>query len=227
MNQKLYPESGVELSPMIARHYDNIMNLVTLGKYKSFIKGAIDGMEISADDKILDLGCGSGRNAALMISRLGENGRITGMDISKAMEQQFNARFGDDKRVRFINMRIDQKFDLDELYDIVFISFVIHGFPHEVRGEVIQNAINHLKPGGSFYILDYGEFDPGTMPPFHRYIFRKVECEYAFDFISRDWKKILGEYGFKVFTEKSFMNNYVRLLKARNDIGDIDPETAG
>jgi ubiquinone/menaquinone biosynthesis C-methylase UbiE len=214
MNKKLYPESGVELTPLIARHYDEVMNLITFGVYKRFIKQVIHEMEIQPADQILDLGCGTGRNAGLIISYLGEEGRITGLDISEDMEKQFRQRFKDDSRVEFINRRIDQPLDLQKTYDKVFISFVIHGFPHEVREAVIKNAFDHLKPGGSFYILDFAEFDMYKMPWLHRAIFKKVECIYAFDFIKRDWKEILKGYGFDNFSEELHLKKYVRLLKA-------------
>lgn len=214
MNKKLYPESGVELTPVIARHYDEVMNLITFGVYKRFIKQVVREMGIQPADQILDLGCGTGRNAGLISSYLGEEGRITGLDISEDMEKQFRQRFKNENRVEFINRRIDQPLNLQKNYDKVFISFVIHGFPHEVRAAVINNAFEHLKPGGSFYILDFGEFEMDKMPALHRFIFKKVECIYAFDYIKRDWKTILSEYGFGNFNEHLHLKKYVRLLKA-------------
>jgi demethylmenaquinone methyltransferase/2-methoxy-6-polyprenyl-1,4-benzoquinol methylase len=214
MHKKLYPESGVELNPFISKNYDRMMNLGSAGFYSRFIKKVIARMDIRSDDHILDLGCGTGRNSKLMTKYLGENGRITGLDISPEMEQQFNENFRDDERVTFKNQRIDIPFDLGEKFDKVFISFVIHGFPHEVRAEVIKNAYNHLKPGGAFFILDFAEFDMDKMPALYRFIFKKVECVYAFDFIKRDWKEILSGYGFGDFEEHLYMKKYVRLLKA-------------
>jgi len=214
MSTKIYPESGVELTPFTARNYDKVMNIGSLGMYKSFIKKAIKEMNIRPDDNILDLGCGTGRNASLMTSYLNTEGRITGLDISEDMEKQFRARFINDNRIEFINQRIDQPLNLQKTYDKVFISFVIHGFPHEVRNAVIKNAFDHLKPGGAFYILDFGEFDMDKMPWLHRVIFKKVECIYAFDYIKRDWKVILTGYGFGDYSEHLHLKKYVRLLKA-------------
>jgi ubiquinone/menaquinone biosynthesis C-methylase UbiE len=214
MKTKIYPESGVELTPFTARNYDKVMNIGSLGLYRGFIKQAIREMEIQPGDYILDLGCGTGRNAALMASYLNENGRIDGLDISEDMEKQFRRRFKDDNRIEFNNRRIDMPLDLKKTYDKVFISFVIHGFPHEVRDAVIKNAFEHLKPGGSFYILDFAEFDIDKMPGLHRFIFTKIECIYAFDYIKRDWKEILKGYGFGDFIEYMHLKKYVRLLKA-------------
>ncbi|HUX94835.1 MAG TPA: methyltransferase domain-containing protein [Bacteroidales bacterium] len=214
MKTKIYPDSGVELTPFTARNYDKVMNIGSMGMYRSFIRKAIRDMEIQPDDQILDLGCGTGRNAALMAVNLNDKGFITGLDISEDMEKQFLRRFRNDKRIEFINRRIDQPLNLKKRYDKVFISFVIHGFPHEVRDSVIRNAYDHLNPGGQFIILDFGEFDLDIMPWLHRFIFKKIECIYAFDYIKRDWKDILMGYGFDSFTETFYVRKYVRLLSS-------------
>ena len=214
MHKKIYPESGVELTPFISRHYDGLINTLSFGLYRGFIQKAIREMQIPRGSDILDLGCGTGRNASLMAEYIGPEGSITGVDISPEMESQFLAKFSAEKQVSFINQRIDQHFDLGKNFDIVFISFVIHGFPHEVRKTVIENVIHHLKPGGKFVILDFAEFDMAAMPLHHRFVFKSVECKYAFDYIERDWKSILEDAGFSGFREYFYLKNYVRLLEA-------------
>lgn len=213
-NVKLYPDSGVELNPFVAKNYDKVMNIASMGFYKRFIHNAIKNLEIKPDDSILDLGCGTGRNAKLIAAYLGNNGNINGLDISRDMEKQFLSKLNHDIRSEFINQRIDTEFDLGRKYDIVFISFVIHGFPHEIRKTVIKNAYKHLKPGGRFMILDFAEFDMQTMPRFDKFVFKSIECKYAFDYIERDWKSILSNNGFTNFNETFYLKHYVRLLKA-------------
>ena len=214
MGEKIYPDSGVELSPFTAKHYDKLMNTASFGLYKRFIQRAVKAIGVKPGDHILDLGCGTGRNAALMAKNLSENGSITGLDVSEIMEQQFNKRFENTPNISFIRRRIDVPFDLERQFDKILISFVIHGFPHQVRKTVLENVARHLKPGGVFFMLDFAEFDMAKMPPLHRFVFKTIECKYAFDFIERDWKKILAEYGFDDFSETFYMMKYVRLLRA-------------
>jgi len=212
---KLYPDSGIELSKFIASNYDKLMNIASFGKYKGFINKAIKDLGIKPNEKILDMGCGTGRNILLMNKYLSDDSLLTGLDISKDMEKQFNFNCKQFSNIKFINKRIDQPFELDQKFDKVFISFVIHGFPHEIRKIIIKNAYTNLKPGGTFNILDFSEFDMNKMPFHHRFIFKKIECKYAFDFIEKDWKSILKEYGFNEFSETCYFKNYVRLLKAQ------------
>ncbi len=211
--EKLYPDSEVELTPFLAKHYDGLLNLVTLGFYRGFIRKAVAFMKIRKKDEILDLGCGTGRNACLMVHYL-DGGHVTGLDISEDMERQFMEKCKDKPGAVFVRQRIDIPFDLKRKYDKVFISFVLHGFPQEVREVVIRNAFNHLKEGGSFHILDYGEFDLQKAPFYARFVFRKIECKYAFDYIGRDWKTILKEAGFTRFEEHKLAGRYARMLTA-------------
>ncbi|MCK5822526.1 MAG: class I SAM-dependent methyltransferase [Bacteroidales bacterium] len=212
--KKIYQDSGVELKKFTASNYDTIMNIASFGMYKGFIKNAIKAVDVQPNDKVLDLGCGTGRNILLMNNFSGNNSSFTGLDISEDMEKQFLANTKEHKNIKFINKRIDQPFELDQKFDKVFISFVIHGFPHEIRKIVIKNAYDNLKPGGTFNILDFSEFDMNKMPFHHRLVFKKIECKYAFDFIERDWKSILKDYGFNDFYETFYFKKYVRLLKA-------------
>lgn len=211
---KIYPDSGVELRPFTAKNYDQIMNIATLGFYRGFIHRVIKAMDIQHGDNILDLGCGTGRNACIMVKYLSDDGKITGMDVSSIMERKFKNKCAKHQNITFIRQRIDLPFSLSETFDKIFIGFVIHGFPHEVRQTVLENVSKHLKPGGAFFLLDFAEFNMNEMPLLYRFIFKNMECKYAFDFIERDWKQILVNHRFNGFEEFFFVKNYIRLLKA-------------
>ncbi|MCD6249298.1 MAG: class I SAM-dependent methyltransferase [candidate division Zixibacteria bacterium] len=191
------------------------MNIATLSYYRNFISRVIKAIGIQPEDRILDLGCGTGRNACIMKTYFNDAGTITGMDISSVMERQFKKKCAKHKNTKFIRQRIDLPFSLPEQFDKIFISFVIHGFPHKIRQTVIENIYAHLKPDGLFFMLDFAEFNMSKMPPLYRFIFKTVECKYAFDFIERDWKHILESNNFSDFEELFFFKKYVRLLKAK------------
>lgn len=120
---KIYPDSGVELTPFSAKKYDQVMNIATLGFYSGFIHRAIRAMNIQKGDTILDLGCGTGRNACIMAKYLSDKGKVTGMDLSSIMERQFNKKCAKYQNITFIRQRIDQPFDISEKFDKIFISF--------------------------------------------------------------------------------------------------------
>ena len=210
-----YPKSKVEVKGITARCYDELMNIITLGRYSSFIEEAIKLMEIRSFDRILDLGAGTGRNACLMMKYLSKQGELIGTDISKKMISQFARKCISFPNAKIIYKRIDQPLPFEKEFDKVFISFLLHGFPQDARETIIDNACKALKKNGEFHILDWNEFDLKILPYYQRIFFKLIECPYAFDFIQRDWKKILVNYKFGDFEEYFFFRNYVRLLKVK------------
>jgi len=213
--KKLYPESKVEITAGLARHYDAVLDIATLGMYLPFVRLAIRMANIKPQDRILDLGAGTGRNACLMAEYLSDKGELLGLDISAGMIDRFRKKCAGFNNIKIINRRIDQTLPYNNEFTKVFISFVLHGFPQDVRLLILGNAFNALKPGGEFLILDYNEFVLPELPFYLRIPFKLLECPYAFDFIRKDFKKILAEAGFDGFREHIFLHRFVRLLKAR------------
>ncbi len=208
-----YPKSKVEISGFTAKHYDGLMNIITLGMYSFLMQKAVRLMKIKSTDKILDLGTGTGRNACLMMKYLSAQGEFVGLDISEEMISQFKENCAGFPNVTIINRRIDQNLAYEEDFDRVFISFVLHGFPQKVRRQIIRNAFKALKEHGEFFILDYNEFSLKETPFYLRIPFMSIECPYAFDFIERDWQKILAEEGFSYFEKHLFFGGYIRFLR--------------
>ena len=206
--------SKVEVKGFTARYYDALLNIASFGNYSSFIEKSIKLLGIMPEDKILDFGAGTGRNACLMMKYLSSEGKIVGIDISKEMISQFRKKCSDFPNTNIIKSRIDEPLPFKEEFDKVFISFVFHGFPQSKREVIIKNSFKALKGGGSFLILDYNKFSFNNSPFYVKIFFKFIECPYAFDFIKRDWKKILSSYGFGEFEEYFFFGKYVRLLKA-------------
>ena len=209
---RIYPDSKVEIRGFTARFYDRLMDLITFGRYGRFIRRAIELMKIREDDAVLDIGCGTGRNACLMASYLGEGGSLLGLDVSDEMGGQFRKRCAAFPNVSWERKRVDLPLELDGSFDRALISFVLHGFPHEVRGVVLDNVHRALKPGGTLFLLDYPPFDLDKAPFHIRSGFRLVECPYAFDFIERDWNAIFREHGFEPHVAGTFFGGYVHLL---------------
>ena len=219
---KYYPQSKVEVGGLLARHYDRLMDLVTFGRYRLFIEQAVRLMNIKSDDRIIDFAAGTGRNACLMVKYLSPRGRLVGLDISKLMISQFRKKCRGFPNVEIVNERIDRPLRYENGFDKAFVSFALHGFPQQIRAMIIDNAFRALANEGELFILDYNEFSLSEMPWYIRLPFRLIECPYAFDFISRNWKQIIGRRGFGRFTEHIFFDGYVRLLKAVKTVRPVE-----
>ena len=150
--------SHVELSGLRARFYDQLILIGTLGLYNPLIHTIIADMQIKPADKILDMGAGTGKNTLLMRRYLSDDGHITACEISTGMKKQFQKKCGKYKNITLSSFRIERPLPFRDTFDKVFLSFVIHGFTHDQRISILQNALNALKPGGRLFIFDWNEF---------------------------------------------------------------------
>ena len=206
--------SKVELGPAEARYYDLFLNLLSLGQYPHFIKGVVDKMDINPGQTILDLGSGTGKNDCFMAEKVGSQGRIRGLDISNEMLTRARKCCRRYPNVIFEKQRIELPLPYEGEFDKVFISFVLHGFEDDQKAGIISNAYRALKVGGSFYILDYAEFDIDRMWFPLRRAFTNWECQLAVEFLKLDIKSMLYAQDFTDFKEEFFFRRHLRLLSA-------------
>lgn len=213
MKELTQEQSKVEVKGLEAKFYDAFLNIITFGSYSSFIKHAIRDLELSEGERVLDFGSGTGRNDCLMLKYVKEKGAVTGVDIGEEMMSQFkkNCSFSN---TSLIEHRIDEPLEIEGEYDMVFTSFVLHGFVQERREIIIDNAFRALKEKGRFAVLDYNEFDIDSSSWFVKLLIRKAECPLAEDFIRRDLKALLKEKGFSSFKEHHYYREHLRLLIA-------------
>jgi demethylmenaquinone methyltransferase/2-methoxy-6-polyprenyl-1,4-benzoquinol methylase len=204
----------VEIGPGGARYYDFSLDLLSLGQYSHFIKSVVEKMSIKPGQSILDLGSGTGRNDCFMAEKVGPQGRIVGLDSSDEMLSRARKRCGRYSNITFKKQRIELFLPYyKEEFDKVFISFVLHGFEDDQKLGIIHGALQALKPGGVFYILDYSEFDlDKTWLPL-RFAFTHWECQLAVEFLRLDIKEMLQSKGFTASEEEFFFKGYLRLLK--------------
>ena len=208
-------ESKVEITGFEAKHYDFLLDFVSLGRYKSFIERAMADMKIQPEDRIIDLGCGTGRNAQLMAKYLSDKGSILGLDIGDEMIAQFKEKFKQRQNIKVEKMHIDEPLPFENEFDKALISFVLHGFQPNKQEIIISNIKKVLKPGGEFFLLDWQEFNLDEKPWYFRFAFKKFECRLAQGFVKKDWKAYLRQKGFGDFEETSYFRNLIRLLRSR------------
>jgi ubiquinone/menaquinone biosynthesis C-methylase UbiE len=206
--------SKVEVGPTEARLYDVFMNVISLGYYPHLIGKVIDKMDIQPGHYVLDLGSGTGRNDCFIAQKIGSNGSILGLDISKEMLSLSRKRCQSYPNINFGEQRIEMPLTYQEEFDKVFISFVLHGFEDAQKVGIISNAYRALKPGGFFCILDYNEFNLERLWFPLRWAFIHGECQLALEFLKLDLKGMLLSQGFTSFEEELFLRGHIRLLKA-------------
>lgn len=113
--------------------------------------------------RILDLGCGSGRDVYIAAQLVGENGHVVGLDMTeeqlavaqKHMDYHTEAFGYKTSNVSFIKGNLDNLGELNlekESFDLIISNCVINLV--ENKDKVLKDAFDLLKPGGEMYFSD-------------------------------------------------------------------------
>lgn len=141
--------------------YDLTRKYYLLGRDK-----LIAEMNVQADENILEVGCGTGRNLAILANKY-KQANFFGLDASSVMIETAQKKI-DAKSLKNVQLQIaladdftfDKTFNLSKPFDSIFFSYSISMIPP--WKESIANALKNLKSGGSFYIVDF--YDQKDLP---------------------------------------------------------------
>ncbi len=117
----------------------------------------IDGLACQPGMRVLEVGCGTGRNLAL-IARRWPGVQLRGLDISHEMLETARERLGDGAVLALGDATDFDPVALfgEEKFDRVVISFALSMIPQ--WRDAVAHAAGLLAPGGSLHVVDFGNF---------------------------------------------------------------------
>jgi ubiquinone/menaquinone biosynthesis C-methylase UbiE len=162
----------------------------------------------SGSDKVLELGCGNGRDAEYIVSRVGK-ANYTGLDASVGLLNEAKARNPG------VDFRLADAREMDVIHETFGIIFAFSFFVHmnmEEMASIIDKCHKILKPGGVLCIFsskygDYQEKLTTNLGDEKYYYFYKPEdieklCPYRFFVVYKDIQDIKSQPKFEIILRK-------------------------
>jgi ubiquinone/menaquinone biosynthesis C-methylase UbiE len=150
--------------PFIRQRYNRIARFFVFFEWLFLLppglrRKAVERLALKPGARVLEVGCGTGRNLSLLREKVGESGQVYGVDLSEGMladAQEMCARKRWDN-VTLIRSDAAQ-YNVPEAVDGVLFSLSYAVMPH--HREVLRHAWEQLRPGGSLVIMD-AKLPPG------------------------------------------------------------------
>ena len=148
----------------VANRYNNIAKIYPVFEWifmlpRSIRRKAVISLGLRNDDNVLEIGCGTGKNLALLSKAVGDEGKVFGIDISEEMLRRAAAL--KEKRNLF-NTELEcsdaSKYTLPQKINGALFSLSYAVMIN--RREVLADIWNILQPGGRIVIMD-AQFPPG------------------------------------------------------------------
>jgi ubiquinone/menaquinone biosynthesis C-methylase UbiE len=140
---------------------DLLENMISLGRLRRILDSTLNAAALRPNDRLLDVGCGTGRLAIKATSALGAGGTLavhaTGIDATPGMIElaRNNARRAKSPARFQIGVGESLSFD-DGTMDAVISSYFFHHLPSDVKRQALREMWRVLAPGGRLVITDYG-----------------------------------------------------------------------
>ena len=109
---------------------------------------AIDLLDLQADDRVLDVGCGTGFATEGLLER---TERVHGLDQSRHQLERAWAKFGKTDRVRFYRGDAERLPFADDAFDAVWSSGSIEYWPDPVAA--LREFRRVVRPGGGVLVV--------------------------------------------------------------------------
>lgn len=104
---------------------------------------------LRGDEKLLEIGCGNGRDASFFSSR---GLRVVAIDASSAAIEICHKLHGGEGAQFAAGKLGDEGLDVGDSFDVIYSRFVLHAMTEPEEKETLLQAYRKLRPGGSLHL---------------------------------------------------------------------------
>ena len=182
--------------------------------YQQTIHEIIAAAEPEAGSQVLDFATGSGVIARQFVGRVGDTGRIVGIDTAAALEQAKLAALSAkvSRKLEWRDATPDQLPFEPNSFDIVTCAMAFHRLPAE---KVLAAVYRVLQSGGRLIIAD--QLAPIKHSPLREFWRRNYARYVARDQVEADAKFYQAETMVEMLRAAGFRQQVVKVLRQRNE----------
>jgi ubiquinone/menaquinone biosynthesis C-methylase UbiE len=142
----------------ICQRYNRIAAFIPFFDWALFMPAglrnrAVDRLNLRRGDRVLDVGCGTGRNFSFLRDAVGPEGRICGVDLSEGMLRKARKLCHRNQWTNFVLIEADAAdYVSQELFDGALFSFSYNTMPN--HRSVLLQVWKQLRPGGRLVVVD-------------------------------------------------------------------------
>lgn len=130
------------------------------------------------NDRVLDLGCGTGYVASLIFDKRRDL-RYTGVDLkSESLAEAKSNLRGVKGRTDWLVGNLETVDEIgipDELYRFIFTALTFHDLPDDAKRDVIRFSSARLSPDGYFFLYDRLRLTEEIFFPLQKSIWNRIE----------------------------------------------------
>lgn len=142
-------------TPFWVKHYDKIVNIITLGKAKFMHQQTVALAALQPGQSVLDAGCGTGFLLLEAEKVIGHEGTAVGLDVEPAMVEQARRRAAKNhSHATFDVASIDQIPYPDNTFDVALQTLVFHHLTEAQKVDGLAELRRVLKQNGRLLIVD-------------------------------------------------------------------------
>ena len=146
-------------SHLLGRYYHNVIDPF----HEPVRRQGITDLELSSGERILDVGCGSGRGMETLREAVGRDGSAVGIDVSVNMCRLASQKAPDVIRGDAMALPCQR-----DRFDAILVSFTLELFDAKERSLVLAELRRVLHPDGRICVIAPSTADPVVAPLYSR-----------------------------------------------------------
>ena len=157
MQQYLQNKKGLvkNVFDQVFDKYDLMNDFMSLGIHRIWKKSLINMMNSSNNQKLVDVGCGTGDIAKIFLNTVNKDARITCVDPNEGMINKGKEKLKQFKNLNWVIAPAEELPLTDNSYDFYTISFGLRNTKN--LDNSLSEAYRVLKPGGRFLCLEFSK----------------------------------------------------------------------